>query len=273
MPSYPSGSLMFAANLMEKEEARDLAVAQLVSLGYPANLASASLKITKGDMRAALDRLVSRQANQAIQIKEESCYSSSPSNSSSMMDRRGRRERGRGGLTRRRNYDPDLEDDPRFDPVCTVQRNMPEVAASRAAGIVRSNSAERINLAEAFQAAKAHANIGQQCDTNATTHSSSSVTYRQSARIRLPLGCPIMAPDIGGVYREAKFGGLLPFSVDGERAVVLTYVADSHSMSQTNDLAVSDLEEVIAVDLLRGLNMEKVELGLRIYVLLLSLVL
>ncbi|VDM24023.1 unnamed protein product [Hydatigera taeniaeformis] len=85
---------------------RDANLAQLVSMGYPPDEASTALEESKNSLDGAINRLSLRQSNRHLNISNRGRASGE--------NRRGRERRD---AERSVNFNLDIEEDPRFDPV------------------------------------------------------------------------------------------------------------------------------------------------------------
>ena len=88
---------------------RDRNLAQLVSMGYQPHEASLALEESKNSLEGAIDRLAAHQFGRSLGIP--------PRRGGHSDNNRGGRARGRKGG---RGFDPDIEEDPLFDPVISV---------------------------------------------------------------------------------------------------------------------------------------------------------
>ncbi|KAA0199733.1 hypothetical protein FBUS_11241, partial [Fasciolopsis buskii] len=228
----------FADLQAEKSQAFDESVAKLVALGYPVALAASTLKICKGDYQASLDRLL---ASSVLEITVGGSRVV-PSRGGSNTGSRGRGTRRSGKYRGRGGYDPDEEDDPRFDPA----------AAAAAAGLPSRPSTGLTRLEDLISCNFSKPSTNQ----NQTQPGSSTVGLTQK-RIRLPVGCPILAQNMTGVYEEAVMLGQLSTvgtgSNGGDKVVLVVY-------KREHEGRMEEEEELVPLSLIRTLNKERVRI-------------
>ncbi|KAL3315733.1 hypothetical protein Ciccas_005635 [Cichlidogyrus casuarinus] len=135
MPKFRKGGSLFSCKKLEKLDETDQLVAKLVAMDYPAQLATAALKINKNNMQAALDYLRAKEHK--------------PASAPVMRGRgRGRGQRGRGGAQRsERTADP-LDVDDRYDTARPGQSRATDKVSidlgSMLAGMSLERSKERL---------------------------------------------------------------------------------------------------------------------------------
>ncbi|THD25689.1 hypothetical protein D915_003569 [Fasciola hepatica] len=232
---FHAGGSKFANLQAEKSQAFDEAVAKLVGLGYPVSLAACTLKICKGDFQASLDRLLASAAS-GIAINGPETVSSRGGSNIGPRGRGSRRGGGRRGLG---GYDPDEEDDPRFDPA----------AAAAAAGLPSRPSTGLTRLEDLMPD-----NVARLSTAQTQLQSGPSTAGLAQKRTRLPVGCPILAQNMTGVYEEAVMLGQL--STNGSDKVVLVVYKRQHEGRMEEE------EELVPLSLIRTLNKEKITLDM-----------
>ncbi|CAH8484723.1 unnamed protein product [Dicrocoelium dendriticum] len=213
---FHAGGSKFADLRAEKMQAYDESLAQLISLGFAAPLANSALKINKGDYKASLDYLLAKQVSSSKLTEQR-------------VDSATSRGRARGKQTRRRAIIDLPEDDPRFDPA----------AAAAAAGLPARPSTGLMRLD----------------DLMSGSSSRSSKAPGANALVRLPIGCPILAPNMFGSYEEAQLIGSVTRSVgtsSADKVALVVYTRKSADGSTHMD------EELVPIDLIRTLNNEKI---------------
>ncbi|TPP65376.1 hypothetical protein FGIG_05753 [Fasciola gigantica] len=152
---------------------------------------------------------------------------------------RGRGSRRGGGRHGLGGYDPDEEDDPRFDPA----------AAAAAAGLPSRPSTGLTRLEDLMPD-----NVVRLSTAQTQLQSGPSTAGLAQKRTRLPVGCPILAQNMTGVYEEAVMLGQL--STNGSDKVVLVVYKRQHEGRTEEE------EELVPLSLIRTLNKEKITLDM-----------
>nr|CDS28058.1 Ubiquitin associated translation elongation factor EF1B [Hymenolepis microstoma] len=207
---FKAGCSKFQQARVDLALERDHNVAQLVSMGYQPNEASAALEESNNRLEGAIDRLISRQLGRSFDTRRGSGLPGR-AGKAPVSDRghdRGRGGRGRGGA-RGGKFDSILEEDPRFDPVAAAERS----------GLRGKPSQGPVPLSEFMEQP-----YPQQANPAPGPSSSSCTSSGVTSKHRLEGGTILQARVMSGDYEAAQLVGLLPSRMNGERVAVVKYL-------------------------------------------------
>ncbi|VDN99303.1 unnamed protein product [Rodentolepis nana] len=207
---FKAGCSKFQQARVDLAVERDHNIAQLVSMGYQPNEASAALEESNNSLEGAIDRLLSRQMGRSFDTRRGG-GSTGRAGKAPGGDRghdRGRRGRGHDGA-RGGKFDSILDEDPRFDPVAAAERS----------GLRGKPSQGPVPLSEFMEQP-----YPKQVNPGPGPSSSSYMSSGVTSKYRLQGGTVLKARVMSGDYEAAQLVGLLPSRMNGERVAVVTYL-------------------------------------------------
>ncbi|CAH8851702.1 unnamed protein product [Trichobilharzia szidati] len=261
---FKPGLSKFYQLQLQKSEEYSLAIAQLLSLGYPYQLASSALKINRGNYQAAVDYLLSKSTSTSMHLDENpgnNHHHQTPMIPSSSPLTRGSRPYGgrgsRGGRGRFNSTEGDEMNSSRFH---SSSADTPQSRPST--GLVRLD-----DLIVDSMPTKSSATAAAPPSSTATTKGVHQTVVNHhrlkptANQVLLSVGCPILAQNISGDYEEAQLIGYLSNtntgSSSGEKIVLVAYL---HSDNATGKISIE--EEIVPISLIRTMNREKITIDM-----------
>ncbi|CAH8851745.1 unnamed protein product [Trichobilharzia szidati] len=256
---FKPGLSKFYQLQLQKSEEYSLAIGQLLSLGYPYQLASSALKINRGNYQAAVDYLLSKSTSTSMHLDENPVNNNHTPVISSSLPRGSRPYGGRGSRGGRggrfNSTDGDEMNSSRFH---SSSADTPQSRPST--GLVRLDDL----IVDSMPTKSATAAVPPSSTTTKGVHQTVINHHRlkpTANQVLLSVGCPILAQNISGDYEEAQLIGYLSNtntgSSSGEKIVLVAYL---HSDNATGKISIE--EEIVPISLIRTMNREKITIDM-----------
>ncbi|VDQ00631.1 unnamed protein product [Trichobilharzia regenti] len=262
---FKPGLSKFYQLQLQKSEEYSLAISQLLSLGYPYQLASSALKINRGNYQAAVDYLLSKSASTSMHLDENPVNNHQTPMISASLTRGsrppyggGRGSRGgRGGSSHGRfnSIDGDEMNSSRFhSSSADTLQSRPSTGFVRLDDLIIDSMPTKSTPAP---------------PTTKDAHQTVNHRLKPPVNQVLSVGCPILAQNISGDYEEAQLIGYLSSEQlklsssntgggsSGEKIVLVAYL---HPDNATGKINIE--EEIVPISLIRTMNREKITIDM-----------
>ncbi|CAH8556516.1 unnamed protein product [Heterobilharzia americana] len=224
----------------QKSMEYDKAIAQLLSLGYPFQLASTALKVNRGNYQGAIDYLLSNSSSTSMQIEDNPMHQTSGISCRGVIRSRGRGNINERGYRGRPNSVENEKIPSRFHSATAISSTV-DLPCRPSTGLTRLDDLI--------------------VESSLSTQQSS---YSKSRSYQLPVGCPILAQNISGDYEEAQLIGSFSlqqfnssnYGGSSEKVVLVAYLHTDN----TGEIVAE--EEIVPISLIRTLNRERITLDM-----------
>ncbi|CAH8531324.1 unnamed protein product [Heterobilharzia americana] len=224
----------------QKSMEYDKAIAQLLSLGYPFQLASTALKVNRGNYQGAIDYLLSNSSSTSMQIEDNPMHQTSGISCRGVIRSGGRGNINERGYRGRPNSVENEKIPSRFHSATAISSTV-DLPCRPSTGLTRLDDLI--------------------VESSLSTQQSS---YSKSRSYQLPVGCPILAQNISGDYEEAQLIGSFSlqqfnssnYGGSSEKVVLVAYLHTDN----TGEIVAE--EEIVPISLIRTLNRERITLDM-----------